>query len=74
MAGDAGGSGAAASDGGASAASGAAPPASEQRHGFRDYGRVLREHRHFRYLWIAETVDNVGSWLVGVRRQASLAL
>lgn len=41
-----------------------APHAPTEKHGFRDYARVLRTHRNFRYLWIAETVDNVGSWLV----------
>lgn len=43
---------------------GAPPHAPTEKHGFRDYARVLRTHRNFRYLWIAETVDNVGSWLV----------
>jgi hypothetical protein len=48
-------------DEGASIAAAATLPA---RHGFLDYGRVLKQHQNFRYLWIAETIDNVGSWLV----------
>jgi len=35
----------------------------EATHGFRDYHRVLARNRHFRLLWCAEMVDNVGSWL-----------
>ncbi|PSC75896.1 MFS transporter [Micractinium conductrix] len=31
--------------------------------GFSDYARVLAGNRHFRLLWAAEMVDNIGSWL-----------
>ena len=41
----------------------AAAASAEKTHGFRDYYRCLRDNRHFRLLWTAETVDNVGSWL-----------
>ena len=42
------------------------PPskALEQTHGLRDYYRVLAANRQFRFLWCAEMIDNIGSWLV----------
>lgn len=42
------------------------PPskALEQTHGLRDYYRVLAANRQFRFLWFAEMIDNIGSWLV----------
>ena len=47
-------------NGGASAAAAAS---ADKTHGFRDYYRCLRDNRHFRLLWTAETVDTCGSWL-----------
>jgi hypothetical protein len=63
MSGDAATSGASGSNAAAAAAANAAPTSVEKTHGFRDYYRCLRDNRHFRLLWTAETVDNVGSWL-----------
>ncbi|PRW58840.1 major facilitator superfamily MFS_1 [Chlorella sorokiniana] len=54
------------SGGGAAPAGGASEPpnkALEQTHGLRDYYRVLAANRQFRYLWCAEMIDNIGSWL-----------
>ncbi|KAL4437964.1 hypothetical protein ABPG77_004185 [Micractinium sp. CCAP 211/92] len=41
-------------------------PLAEQEsstHGFRDYYRVLSGNRYFLLLWVAEMIDNIGSWL-----------
>lgn len=38
--------------------------AASETTGLADYYRVLAQNRHFRFLWTAEMVDNVGSWLV----------
>lgn len=60
MAGEAG------SGGGAPPGGSPTPPskALEQTHGLRDYYRVLAANRQFRFLWCAEMIDNIGSWLV----------
>jgi len=52
--------------GGGAASTTAALPnkALEQTHGLRDYYRVLAANRQFRFLWFAEMIDNIGSWLV----------
>lgn len=54
-----------AAGGDAAAGTGAVPSAAahdrSQAAGLRDYWRVLAAHRHFRYLWCAEMVDNIVS-------------
>lgn len=50
---------------------GAASSALQQTHGLRDYWRVLAANRQFRFLWCAEMIDNIGSWLVRGSWQAA---
>lgn len=36
----------------------------QQEHGsLLAYYECLRDNKHFRMLWLAETIDNIGSWL-----------
>lgn len=37
------------------------PDHESSTHGFRDYYRVLAGNRFFLLLWVAETIDNIGS-------------
>ena len=65
MAGDGGSSGAAATAA-ADVVSAAAASPPLKKNSFRDYGRVVREHRDVRFRGCAEVVDNTGTWLVRV--------